>query len=305
LTQSTDTPILEPASGPSLADPEACGEDLACNAQRMIAIAPRHCVACADYHIVSALKRLSGDTVWARGTRQFLLSTLQPVIAELTARDRIDVVVAACADTAVLSTCAHAVWREGEAIFDRVCVTVLDRCPAPLILCEDYAARHRLQVKTDVVDLLDTSRNFPADLIVLHNFLSFVPMDQQEGLLRMLGNWLKDDGRIVLWQAMIPPAGDGNRVKQMNGLEKIKAMIDDGRIAINEPKEVLFARLERYIDEPWPGERRFLDINSLPNLTVSAGLEVRSVVEVPPVPGWRSRIYTIVVAGRPTAAVAD
>ncbi len=81
-------------------------------------------------------------------------------------------------------------------------------------------------------------------------------------------------------------------------------MVEDGTIAINEPKEALFARLERRVDEYRPGEQRFVDIGSLPTLMASAGLEVRSVEAVPQVHGWRQvrgwpgKLYTIVVASR-------
>ncbi len=192
---------------PDLADAATCGEDLARNVRQAIAIAPETCPGCADYHITSTLKRLIGKTVWERGARKALLDTLRPVFAELAARDteRIDVVIAACADTAVLSTCAHAAWLAGETILSRTHFAVVDRCRTPLVLCQDYGDQHGLQVGTEVVELLEPSRDFPADLIVLHNLLPFVPEDLQAGLLATFGRWLKTDGRLVIWNPVLAP----------------------------------------------------------------------------------------------------
>ena len=289
---------------PSLADPEICGEDLARNLKRAIAIAPRHCVHCNDYHVISAAKRLSGQAIWERGSRASLIKTLRPNFDEISASnaDRIDVVVAACADTAVLSTAVHAALRENETLLSRTYFTALDRCRTPLTLCEDYAAQYGLQVHTEIIDLLETTKDFPADIIVMHNFLPFVPVDRHEIILNTLGSWLKDNGRIVIWNAVHPLSDhDHTRLRRNNHIAHIKAMIDNGRVEINEPKDVFFSRLEDNIEDLRIGGQRFVDINSLPNLIASAGLAVRSVEEISHINSFRAKLYTIVVAGRPAS----
>ncbi len=291
-----------PLARPDLADPVTYGEDLAHNLKRTMAIAPKICAGCADYHIISVLKRLVGKTVWERGARTALLDTLGPLFAEFVERDRLDVVIAACADTAVLSTCAHAAMLAGDATLAKTRFTVVDRCPTPLALCQEYGDRHGLQVQTDIVELLETPKDFPADLIVLHNFLPFVPEDQQRPLLRAFGRWLKVGGRLVIWNPVLAPEDRGtNRSTERTRHADIRAMVEDGTIDIGEPRENLFARLERNVDDHRPGELSFTEVDSLPRLIASAGLETRSVVEMPQVRGWRSKLYVMVVAGPPDA----
>ena len=66
---------------PEFADPAVCGEDFSGNLQRAISFAPANCVGCADYHIVSALKRLTGHTLFERGGRPALLGAPEEAMA--------------------------------------------------------------------------------------------------------------------------------------------------------------------------------------------------------------------------------
>ena len=303
MAKPTDASKSKTASRPSLADPVACGEDLARNLKQMIAIAPQHCDNCTDYHIANATHRLLDNAPWRRGGRKALVDTVRPILAELAARkaDPVDVVVAGSADTAVLSSCAHAAWLESESFLDRVRFTVLDRCRTPLILCEEYAALHGLEVTTNALDLSQTSGKFPADLIVLHNLLPFVSVDRQVGLLQTLGSWLREGGRVVLWQLVIPPDDrEQDVLTRVKRVHIMKAMVDDGRIEINEPKATFFGRIEHYADDNRPGQPRSPDTASLKKLIASAGLEMQSIEELPHNCPLRSKLYVMIVAGRPS-----
>lgn len=254
--------------------------------------------------MVHTAKRLGGQAVWERISRAAFLTTLQPILAELAARnaDRVDFVVAACADTALLSTLAHAAYRADGTLFDRSHFTVLDRCRTPLTLCKDYAEEHGLQIQTEIVDLLDTSKTFPADIIALHNFLPFVPQDMHIRLLQMLGSWLKETGCIMIWNPVLP-SGDQDRSESRRkdqGAE-IMALVNSGVIEIDEPTDVFLARLNHNLEDPRVGGQRFTDIDSLPNLIRSAGLQVRSVEDIRDHGGYRNLLYTIVVAERPSS----
>src|SRR5690349_1648210 len=112
---------IAPGIGPSLADPETCGEDLAANLREVSAIATTHCPGCGDYHIAHCAKRLTGRSDWPHGGRESLLNTLRPIIDGLAARSSapVDIVIAACADAAVVATAAHAAYRAGQAFLDR------------------------------------------------------------------------------------------------------------------------------------------------------------------------------------------
>jgi hypothetical protein len=267
---------------PEFADPTICGEDLRGNLKRAISFAPDHCAGCADYHIVSTLKRITGHMLFERGGRPALIDALRSIFGGMTTTDGdFDVVVAACADTGVLSTCAHAAWAAGEGWLARSRFTVLDRCRTPLMLCEEYASRNGLTVRTEVVDLLETTREFPADLILVHNFLPFVPADRHHDLLRRLGSWLKPDGRVVIWQPVLP-AGDRERfhLRQKKQVGDIVAAIESGTIDINEPKEALVARVERNVMQVGPAMMNMMDPESLKALIGSAGFDLRSFDEL-------------------------
>jgi hypothetical protein len=292
-------------AAPGLTDAETCGEDLPHNLKRMITIAPASCAGCSDYHIFNAAKRLSGHTPWSHGARGYLFDMLAPLFAELSERaeDRFDVVVAACADTAILSTCAHAVWRQHEGLLSRVRFTVLDRCRSPLVLCEEYAARHGLEVRTEAVDLLDTSASFPADLIVLHNFLPFVPMEQHALLMKTLHGWLKPNGNLFMWNTVLAAEDhEAIALRWKAQIAAVKSMIEAGTIEINEPKEVLFARLDRNVADTRPGMRRCADIESMKELIASAGLRTKSIEEISKTRRERGTSYIRVVAGRSAEA---
>ena len=177
------------------------------------------------------------------------------------------------------------------------------------MLCEEYGSQNGLKVETEVLDLLETTKDFPADLIVVHNFLPFVPQDRHVDLLQRLGRWLKPGGRILVWQPVLP-AGDRSRfhLRQKKQVVDMKAMIENETIEINEPKERLIARLERNVDRVGPAMQNIMDAASLKGLIASAGFDLRSFEELlfrlgNREEGAQANVTCIVaVAERPTGA---
>jgi hypothetical protein len=278
--------VTETALGMHLADLATCGEDFARNLRRVMAIALTHCDGCADYHIAHVAKRLTGRTGWSHGARESLVDALQPILADLAVRDngRIDVVVAACADTAVLATCAHAASLTGEGLLGRTRFSVLDRCRTPLALCEEFGQRYELTVRTDTVDLTETSKHIPADLIVLHNLLSYVPEERHRPLLQTLAGWLKVGGRLILWNDLVPPEHrDRFHLFLETQVADVKAMLNRGEMEIGEPKAAFIARLERTLDRARRHPHRLTDTESFTELIASVGLKVLSTEETLPV----------------------
>lgn len=267
-------------SSPRLDDPQTCGEDLPGNLKRLITIAPQYCDRCEDYHIATAAKRLSGETIWARDSREFLFGTLGPIFTEFAQRNKeIDVVIAACADTGVVATVAHAALAVDPTLVDRLRFTILDRCRSPLVLCEEFANRHQLKLRTATVDLLDPSNRFTADLIVMNNFLPFVPEDRHLDLMHNLTGWLKKNGSIVLWQPVRRLQGDSELSSTRAGrFDGVKAMVNAGDIEVDEPKAVFFARLDRAAKDQTPTALPS-DTNVLSDLFSTAGLKVSSILE--------------------------
>jgi SAM-dependent methyltransferase len=92
----------------------------------------------------------------------------------------------------MLATVASA-WRRSGAPLD---VTVVDRCPAPVLLCAWYGARIGLPVRTAVADVA-LYEDEPFDLICTHSLLTYPPLDAR---LRLVANWrrlLRPGGAVV------------------------------------------------------------------------------------------------------------
>jgi hypothetical protein len=271
--------------GPSLADPQTCGEDLAQSLDRVMAIAPSLCRECADYHIAAVAKRLSGRTVWALGARSALVGELGPILADHVAAGtgRLDVTIAACADTAVLSTSAHAVHLAGGHLLARTNFQVLDLCETPLALCREYSARHGLSVATHATDLTQTSANFPSDIVLLHNFLSYVPQDRHEMLIERHAAWLKPGGRLVIWNNLVTPERREGFLRHLDAqIADIRAMVHSGRLGAEVRGEELLARVERTAERSRRSSHRVADTESVSRLIARAGLNILSTWEMHP-----------------------
>lgn len=271
------------ADRPSLSDRELCGEEFERNLKLAIDYAPDNCAGCADYHIVSALKRVSRHMLFEHGGRKPILDALERVIEERAARDgeRIDLVIAACADTGVLSTAAAAAWACGENVLQRMRFTVLDRCPTPLMLCEEFGARHGIEVRTECVDLLETDAQFAADIIVIHNFLPFLPKDRHEDLMRGLRGWLNPSGRMVIWQP-VAAGGDRSRFheRQKKQVVDIQQKVESLTFDFGETKESLSARVERNVDQVASALKNPVDPEWLKTLIASADLQIVTLEEI-------------------------
>lgn len=302
MPDSVASPVSENTPFAGIADPETCGEDLQENFRQVFALATEHCGDCADYHVVKPAMRLTGSTVWEQGARPHLLQVLQDSFAEVGSSDgSFDVAVAGCADTAVLSVCAHAAILAGEETFRRTRFMVADKCRTPLELCEQYGEKHGLDVQTEIGDLTKAAGLFQADIVVINNLLPFIPGQHHERLLRNLGSWLKKDGSIVLWATVYADKGQtgiADKRKQQRK-ERLRALINGGQLSVEEPPEVFLSRLDRNVDGKRYAESDYTDAQSVIDLVEMAGLDVRSVLDIPP---FRQTARKVVIrAGRGAA----
>ena len=256
---------------PSLLDPVSCGEDLFHNATRVSELAPGHCAGCADYHIRSAAHRCAGILKGIAFDRPQLTEMIRKIIAERVAATdtTIEIVIPGSADTGILATCAHAAATLGVSSLDRCRFTVLDRCPTPLLLCQEYAAAHRLSIRTCQVDLRTTSQQFDADLIVAHSVFRFIERADQIAVLDKFGNWLRAGGRMIVSNRLKPD----EKAEAMAEFRKrtvannaVKSVLESGVLRTREPAEKFLNRLKRSINdgEGRPGEFQSLaDAQSL------------------------------------------
>lgn len=263
--------------GPKLSDPVSCGEDHVYNLARVTAIAKVHCGDCENYHITTPVFRLTGRCAWNEGARTALTRFVQNFLNErASGDDPIDIVVAGAADTSILASCAHAASIATSGNLEHVHFTVLDKCETPLELCRDFAQVHGLKIHTSAVDLTKLTNTYPADVIILHSVLAFIPQPAQAALVRECGKWLKPGGRIFLWNSLTlehDPRAKQSRVDVSN---RMRAMIEAETVTINEPVAQFIDRLNHLIEVP-RGIHRVASTADLHNLLAEVGLPVLSV----------------------------
>ena len=256
---------LQENQHPPLLDPVSCGENLLLNVVRFSELAPDHCADCADYHIRYAAHRFTGISKGIALDRPYLIDLIRTCIKERIAASNamIEIVIPGSADTGILATCAHAAATLGAASLNRCRFTVLDRCPTPLILCQEFAARHQLSLRTCQVDLQNLFQHYTADLIVAHSILRFINQSEQVTILDKFASWLRPGGRIIVSNRLKPPgqadmeAEFSKRTAANNAVEKILA---SGLLQTREPPETIMKRLNRSIGD---GEGRPGEIQSL------------------------------------------
>ena len=153
--------------------------------------------------------------------------------------------MAGAADSGLLAVCAHAANLCLGDASQGVRFIVLDRCPTPLALCDDYAAVNDLTLSVQEIDLVSTLKSYPADIILLHSLLAFIPHRDHEPLLRKLASWLKPQGRIIFsTEVRSPDKREGYKARRSLRAEQIRAAVKSGAFVVNEPLHVFYARLE-------------------------------------------------------------
>lgn len=246
---------------PPLLDPISCGENLLQNVARVSELAPDHCVGCADYHIRYSAHRSTGFLKSIAIDRPHLIELIQKAIEERSAASNanIEIVIPGSADTGILATCAHAAASLGAPILNRCHFTVLDRCPTPLTICQEFATRHQLSLRTNQVDLQAMSLHYGADLIVAHSIFRFFNQSDQVTVLDKFASWLRPGGRMIVSYRLNQreqadlKAEFRKRTAANNAIKKILA---SGLLQTREPAQKIMERLNRSIgDGVWrPGE---------------------------------------------------
>jgi hypothetical protein len=242
-------------------------------------IAPRLCGDCSDYHITKVANRLAGATSWSDRTRPYLIESLRPLLAALleSAGAPVDIVIAGAANTAVFATCAHTAATLGGDMLARTRFTVLDLCDTPLTLCRDFAGRFDLKISTRAVDFVKTADVFPADLILLHSILNFIPFDAHLGFLDKLGDWLKPRGRILCWNTVVPAndrADDQIRRREQGALTQ--AVLSARLMASGTTGERIASSVNGWSEPQRPDGWPFSSGTAVRDLFLAAGLQVHS-----------------------------
>ncbi|WP_457938757.1 methyltransferase domain-containing protein [Mesorhizobium sp. 10J20-29] len=278
------SPRSAAADTPSLLDPQTYGEDLQGNLDRALALAPVHCPGCADYHIRVAAHRAAGAQLGIDADRpQLVVAIAETAGRLLSARTgKLDIVIAGSADTGILSTVAHAIATLGPDALSRCRFTVLDLCPTPLMLCEDFARAHGLDFSWATCDLTDPARDFRADIVVLHSVFRFIDRARQPAVLERLAAWIRPGGAMIFSNRIKTRSGEetaADLAKRRSANERFAALAAEGPLTDADRTAVL-ARLDRALDADESRSGEFRNVGELRQLLEGSSLALRGIDEV-------------------------
>lgn len=197
---STPQPAVRQAGG--------YAEDLAENLRLVQQLAPQHCLACDGYHLARARRRLVPGFADALDRPDMVALIRDDLTRRRAGAGRMRILIAGSGDTNLLAICAESAALNALAPAT-IRYTVVDRCRTPLELCAAFARRHHLNVEVAQAEIGDGSRVFPADLIVTHSLLRFLPRDQHLDALGQLRDWLLPDGAMVFSHRLMSPEATG------------------------------------------------------------------------------------------------
>lgn len=153
--------------------------------------APHDGDGCRDYHAVWQYLRMLGLTRTLERQRGFYHDTLAR-LAALGGYRR--VLVSGTADHALPTYCAAA-YEASDASID---LTVLDRCPTPLAVCQWHAALTGRRLATHAADILRWQHpDASFDVICSHSFLGRFRPEQQPALLGVWHGLLRPGGKLL------------------------------------------------------------------------------------------------------------
>jgi hypothetical protein len=269
-----------PAESASLASADPLAEDLVGNFMKALDLAPRFCRGCSTYHLNYTARRAVRSGIPDDGARSLDIEELTEFVRELVGerigrgREPIEVVLPGSADTGLLATCAHGVAAAGA--LQRVRFTVLDRCPTPLALCQDYGRERGVTVATKVFDLLADDMPPTADLIVLHSVFRFFPPERHRETLRRFMSWLGPGGKLVFSMGLGAVGGRRRSESRAAFKDFFRVQVQSGRIPFAGDVEAFLASTDAR------GERvgELPDVESVQNLFRDAGVRVDRLAEV-------------------------
>ena len=161
-------------------------EDLAAQAHRAQELGSTLCACDGHYHMVWGLLRLSGFYSTMKGEAPVLAELMTPFL-----RDDMRVMIGGSADPGVLCGIGR-IHAPRMPSF-----TVIDRCPAPLALIDEFASAKGIDCRTRHIDLLDLDETERWDQIVLHYTADFMAAHMRSRLFRNLARSLAPGGTLI------------------------------------------------------------------------------------------------------------
>lgn len=161
-------------------------EDLAWQAQRALELGRALCACEGRHHWSYAVLRAAGITSSIGGEEPVLASLMTPLID-----DRTRLMIGGSADLGLLCFVGRCAAER------RPQITVIDRCRAPLVLIEEFAANRSIECRTLLTDLLALDGREQWDIIVLHHTPEFFTGRLRARFFDAIGASLAPGGRLV------------------------------------------------------------------------------------------------------------
>lgn len=253
-------------------------DDLRTLAERAFQLALAHCGPCRDYHAVWPYLRLAHAVGGVEVDRDVLVALLHEQAGRAPIRR---LAIAGSADTGLLHVALGAL---GELASPAV-ITVVDRCPTPLMLCRERRSPAGLTIATTEGDLREVDFTDSQDVVVMHSVLPFFPFEEHLRVLARMRRWLRPGGVLLLSSRGKPDFGSATEatVATRRASAVVGALADRG-IPLPEPEPAFLARLTRRYAAQTERNERLQDPERLAALVAQAGftdLETRAVAAPP------------------------
>jgi len=183
------------------------------HAARSVEVARVLCACDYPYHVLWPILRAAGITGSLRYQED---EALAPVLAPLM-ENGTRVLIAGSADTGTLCVAG----RIAAAL--RPQFTVLDRCPAPLKLIDEFAAERHLACTTLRADLLDLAETARWDVVLVNYTLQYVAAVERPSVLKHLASALVPGGTLIC------VAKTGTALSPSQAAESQSAWLDKAR----------------------------------------------------------------------------
>lgn len=281
-------------------------EDLHANLLACLALAPRHCEACGDFHLLAALRRTTASRIGLDFDRDVFVALGAEALARHAAAGRApSVLIAGAADTAILKLVMDAALvAGGEAMARGLAITVVDLCETPLAICRDYAARHGLSIETAVADLGAWVPGRRFGLVAMHGVLPFFPEGRRLDMLRRIAGWAEPDGFVLSACQIAESSPRAEAEAQTAGrIATLDAHIASAGAPAGVDIEALRARIRRGVQLRRSHPRLFADEAAAAAFHEAAGLALvaQRSVDLGAATGPRRYDRRLVLLARPAA----
>jgi hypothetical protein len=161
-------------------------EDLRLQAVRGLAAGRALCSCAGGYHVLWGALRAAGCKPQLQPEEAVLLPLLSGLISDGT-----QLLIAGAADAGLLSMIGRSLRQHSPQ------VTVLDHCPAPLRVIDEFAHERKLPCNTLLADLVELDVQNRWDVALLHYTLLFIEPFQRGNVLHRLARALRPRGTLI------------------------------------------------------------------------------------------------------------